>query len=356
MSRCLALVFFTAVALANLLAAGQTTQPTGEPTNEPATTSPSTASDPSTDYLLSVRQGLVRTESLTDYVEKPGLTGQVRSGGGAVSSILAGYWANEFRKIYPNVKIAITFGGKSVGFEQLMAGDVDLVPAARPMSEAEVKTFKAKFGYEPLEIPVAVDAVAIYTNRYTPLESVSLSDLDRMYSRAPRQAANGIYTWGELGIGGPQATHLIHLYSLSAVHSTNQAFKESVLGGEDYRFNVEFQRVPNLLVGAISADRDGIGFMSIMFATKAMRVVPIRTEAGELVLPTYQAALDGEYPLARKQYLVCRKPSDEKMTAAALEFIRFALSRAGQRVLVLRGGYPLDVIQQRKSLAVLNGK
>lgn len=74
---------------------------------------------------------------------------------------------------------------------------------SRPMSEPEIYGFRLRYGYPPLALPVAQDALVVMVNQANPLQSISQRQLDAIFSvtRQCGQAAP-IRNWGALGLPG----------------------------------------------------------------------------------------------------------------------------------------------------------
>lgn len=314
----------------------------------------------STDRRVSARsmmldeQSLFKiTASLKQYEEQTKLSGTLRSQGSASTTILVNRWAEEFTKLYPEVRTQIVGGGIADGLTELLEGKVDLVPMSRPLSETERASFQGRFGYPPVEVPVAYDAVAVYVNLSNPLTDISMANLQAVFARHVTTPSTIPETWMDLGVGGPLSKKLIARYALSQNHGTHTLFREQVLSGEDYRFDVTFERVPGGLLNSLAADQASIGFASVMFANDAVRFLPIRIDEKAALSPTYEQVLNRRYPLARQLTLVVNKPPGKPLSALTCEFLRFALSRSGQRIISLGGNYPITPQMQISALELI---
>ena len=51
------------------------------------------------------------------------------------------------------------------------------------MTEGERKDFQSRYGYEVTEIPIAMDAVAVYVNRQNPIEGLTMDQLDAIFGK-----------------------------------------------------------------------------------------------------------------------------------------------------------------------------
>ncbi len=308
---------------------------------------------PATSLLLDEKTTFELTAGLSQYANPPRVSGIITSVGGGSSAILVNRWAAEFAGFYPDVNLDLHGGGSAAGLSGLIEGKVDLVPMNRPVPAEDIAHFKAKFGYEPAQIVVAQDAEAIFVNKNNPIAGVTLAQLDAIYSRNARRGGGRPEFWRDLGVSGPLAEERISRISLSRVHSSYLYFQEVVMEGADYRFDVDFESVPSSLAQGVGADDAGVGFASVMFATERTRFVPVQAADGSYVLPSYENVLNGKYPLARPMRIVFNRKPDGSMNAAAREFLRFAVSRRGQRIIALAGSYPLTVEEQQEALKTI---
>ena len=100
-----------------------------------------------------------------DYQSTSGVSGTLKSIGSDSLNNLMTLWAEDFKKIYPGVKIEIEGKGSSTAPPALIAGTAQFGPMSRAMRPAEKDQFEAKYGYKPTEVRVAVDALAVFVLR-----------------------------------------------------------------------------------------------------------------------------------------------------------------------------------------------
>ncbi len=77
-------------------------------------------------------------------------------------------WAEEFKRMYPNVNVQIQAAGSSTAPTALTEGVAQFGPMSRAMKSGEEEAFEKRYGYKPTAIRVAVDALAVFVNRTTP--------------------------------------------------------------------------------------------------------------------------------------------------------------------------------------------
>jgi phosphate transport system substrate-binding protein len=308
---------------------------------------------PASGLLLDEKAVFDLTAGLSQYETVPQLSGKLASGGSGLVTILLDRWASEFGTIYPDVALDIQGGGSSASLPAFLEGKMDLMPMSRPLWPDELKQFKDKFGYEPSVIIVAQDAVGVYVNENNPLARLTLSQLDGIYSRNPKRGGVRSEFWRDLGVTGALGEERIARLCLSRAHGTHLFFRDAVMLGEDYRFDVHFEVVSSSVVQGVGADDAGIGFCSVMFATQRTRFVPLQATNGAYLLPSYQNIIGSQYPLTRPMRIVFNRKPDGSMNPVAKEFLRFALSRRGQRIIALAHTYPLTIEQQQKALQTI---
>jgi phosphate transport system substrate-binding protein len=313
-----------------------------------------TSLPPARALLLNEAKIVELTSELAQYEDLPTLTGSLASGGSGLVTLLVNRWAAEFAAFYPNVKFNIRGGGSVESFPDFLDGKLDLMPMGRPLSADEIAEYQSRFGHEPAQIVVGQDAVGIYVNKKNPLAGLTLVQLDGIYSRDAKRGGQRAEFWRDLGVEGDMAEQRVRRLSLSRDHGTHQFFRDEVMLGSDYRFGGQFEMVSSSLVQAVGADDTAIGFASVVFATVRTRFVPLQAADGSYLLPSYENTISGRYPLARPMRIVFHGGPDESINPVAREFLRFAVSRRGQRIIALANNYPLTVEQQQQALQVID--
>src|SRR3954447_19546503 len=88
-----------------------------------------------------------------------GVSGNLSSIGSDTLNNLMTFWAEGFKKVYPNINIQIEGKGSATAPPALIEGTSQIGPMSRPMKNEEIDAFEKKFGYKPTEIKVAIDAL-----------------------------------------------------------------------------------------------------------------------------------------------------------------------------------------------------
>mgnify|MGYP000889286869 FL=1 len=120
--------------------------------------------------------------AIAAYQQVSGVTGSLSSIGSDTLNNLMTLWAEGFKAKYPNVNIQIEGKGSSTAPVALIEGTAQLGPMSRAMKSEEIDEFEKKFGYKPLEVKVAVDALAVYTHKDNPIKGLTLQQVDSIFS------------------------------------------------------------------------------------------------------------------------------------------------------------------------------
>jgi phosphate transport system substrate-binding protein len=279
---------------------------------------------------------------LKPYVQVSGVSGNLNSIGSDTLNNLLTLWAEGFRSVYPNVNIQIEGKGSSTAPVALIEGTAQLGPMSRAMKGSEIDQFEKKYGYKPLEIKVAIDALAVYAHKDNPVKSLSLPEVDAIFSSTFRLGGKPITTWGQVGLTGPFASRPISLFGRNSASGTYGFYKDVALGGGDFSNRVKEQPGSSAVVQGIASDLYAMGYSGIGYRTSGVKTVPIADRPGAKAFePTPENCLSGDYPLARFLYVYVNKNPSRPMDKLTAEFLRFVLSQQGQEVVVKDGYFPL---------------
>lgn len=281
--------------------------------------------------------------SLPDYVRASGVSGNLSSIGSDTLNNLMTLWAEEFAKFYPNVNVQIQGAGSSTAPPALTEGTAMLAPMSRPMRQSEIQEFEARFGYQPTELPVAIDMLAVYVNRDNPITSLSLPQVDAIFSATRRCGApSDIQRWGDLGLTGAWENRDFTLYSRNAVSGTYGFFKDNALCGGDFKSSINEQPGSSSVVQGVTESINGIGYSGIGYRTSGVRAVPLAAAEGAQVFEaTAENGISGDYPLSRFLLVYINKHPNRELDPVTREFIKMVYSKQGQEVVDRDGYVPL---------------
>jgi len=292
---------------------------------------------------------------LPRYSKVEGLRGTLNAAGSDTMLELQTLMAEDFRRLYPQVKIQVEGKGSSTAPPALIEGTVQLGDMSRAMKDQEVDAFEEKFGYPPTRFDVALDTLAVFVNKDNPLVSLTLQQVDAAFSKTRKCGLAGdISTWGKLGLTGSWATAPISLYGRNAASGTYGYFKDHALCKGDFKDSVKEQPGSASVVQGIENDPYGIGYSGIGYVTSGVRAVPIAPAQDQpAVAASAENAANASYPLARFLYVYVNKAPGQPLDRLTAEYLRFILSADGQRVVAKAGFDPLDATVVAEQLAKL---
>ncbi len=293
--------------------------------------------------------------NLNDYVKVQGVAGNLNSVGSDTLNNLMTFWAESFRKKYPNVNIQIEGKGSSTAPPALIEGTSQLGPMSRKMKDKEIEAFEGKYGFKPTTIGVALDSLAVYVNKDNPIEILDLAEVDAAFSKTRKGgAAADVSTWGQLGLTGEWANKPISLYGRNSASGTYGYFKSKALFKGDYKDTVKEQPGSASVVLGVTEDKGGLGYSGIGYKTSGVKAIALSKKGGEAYEPNYDNVLSGKYPLGRLLYINVVKEPNKPMPKLVKEFLKFVLSKEGQEIVIKDGYLPLTAEVAAKQAALLD--
>lgn len=249
--------------------------------------------------------------------------------------ILGQRWAEVYMQKHPGVTIQVTGGGSGTGIAALVNGTTDIAESSRPIKEKEIAAVKEKRGLTVLELPVAVDGLAVYVHNSNPVQELSLAQLKAIYTGA-------IQRWSQ--VGGKDER--IILYSRENNSGTYVYFKEHVLENADFFPTTQTLPGTAAVINAVARDPRGIGYGGIAYG-EGVRHLRVKKDANSpAVEPSMENVLSAKYPISRHLYwYFAGTPTGELR-----RFIEWVLSREGQQVVERVGYYPLSEADRVASL------
>ncbi len=289
---------------------------------------------------------------LPDYTKASGISGNLSSVGSDTLANMMTLWAEEFKRQYPNVNIQIQAAGSSTAPPGLTEGTSNLGPMSRKMKDKEIEAFEKRYGYKPLAIPVAIDALAVYVHKDNPIKGMSIAEVDAVFSSTRKcKHDKDISNWGDLGMSGNWGDKVIQLYGRNSVSGTYGYFKKKGLCKGDFKNTVNEQPGSASVVQSVSSSINGIGYSGIGYKTSGVKAVAItKKKGGKYVDATPENALTGDYPLSRFLYVYVNKHPNKPLAPLDREFIKMVLSKTGQEVVVKDGYIPMPAKMAKKVL------
>lgn len=266
--------------------------------------------------------------------------GNITIKGSDTMVILGQRWAEVFMRSNPGVTVQVTGGGSGTGIAALINGTTNIAESSRPMKDKEKAGVKERFGKEVLELPVAVDGLAVYVHSSNPINELSVPQIRAIYTGA-------VTNWKQ--VGGKDER--IILYSRENNSGTYVYFKEHVLENKDFHPTAQTLPGTAAVINAVSKDSKSIGYGGIAYGegVKHLKVKP--DDKSEAVEPSMENVLAAKYPISRYLYwYFAGQPAGEVKKLA-----EWVVSKDGQSVVENVGYYPLNETDRVASAAKLTG-
>ena len=208
-------------------------------------------------------------------VESVELNGTIKLAGSTSMEKLCEAMAESFMERNPGVTVTVEYTGSGAGLESLAAGSVDIGNASRGLKDEE----KASGAVENI---VAIDGIAVITNKSCSIKDVTSKDLAKIYS-------GEITDWAELG-GEEQPIIVI---GREAGSGTRDAFEE-LLEVKDVCTYAQELDSTGAVLAKVATTPGAIGYVSLDVVDDTVSGLKI-----DGVEPTEEEILAGNYMLQR---------------------------------------------------------
>ncbi len=293
--------------------------------------------------------------ALPSYTKATGVSGNLTSVGSDTLNNLMTLWAEDYKKLYPNINIQIQGAGSSTAPPALTESTANLGPMSRMMKGAEIAAFEKAKGYKPTAVPVAIDALAVFVHKDNPVKSMKMEVVDAIFSDTRKCGHDKAVTnWGDAGLSGAWAKRDLQIYGRNSVSGTYGYFKEKALCKGDFKTNVNEQPGSASVVQSVGSSINGIGYSGIGYKTSSVRTVPLVGKDGEIYDANEKNAVSGKYPLARFLYVYVNKAPNKPLQPLEAEFLKMVLSKQGQMVVEKDGYIPLPAKEAAKVMKMLD--
>ena len=243
-------------------------------------------------------------------------------GSNTIGEALAPSLVEAFLKRKPGLDTSIENVHTSSGFKALAAGDCDVGMASRTMNDKEAQTL-LELRAPATEHVIALDAIAVIVHPESRVRTLDTEQVKGIFTGAIRD-------WSEVGgVAGP-----IEVDALDPRSTTGDMFKEVALGGRDLAEGARRFDDSARLSDRVSSERGAVGFVGLAWVRSASAVA-ISERGLPGTLPSPLTVSSETYPLSRRLYLYTLP---RPRAPAVTDFVTFALSNEGQRV-VRQSGY-----------------
>ena len=225
-----------------------------------------------------------------------------------------------FERKYPGTGVTLQRPGSGEGIAALIAGRTDIAPASRPANRAELQAAK-KAGVKLLPQNIGSYGVAVIVNAANPVRNLTPAQVRALFNG---RTGN----WSKVR-GNDQP---VNVYTLGKNTGARAGFQDLAMRGDEYAASAKVLPDYASIVKAVAADPNAIGYADMGPLPDGVRSLLINGE------PANTAAIyERVYPYANMLYLYTL---EQKTTPTAKKFIRYVLSKDGQRIVQKAGFVP----------------
>lgn len=243
-------------------------------------------------------------------------------------------WAEAYRKIDPDVAVAVSGGGSGTGIAALINGTVDLANSSRAMKPKEISLAKSK-GHNPVRHIVGYDALAVFLHKDNPLDRLAIPQLAEIFGEEGE-----INEWSQIGIDVPGCKNQeMIIVSRQNNSGTYAYFRKAVLGKRrDYKMGTLDMHGSKDVVDLVEKTPCAIGYSGLAYATDHSKMLCIAKGSNdECVMPSVQSASDRSYPVARPLFMYTNGEPGGKIK----KYLDWILSDEGQCIILKKGYAPV---------------
>jgi phosphate transport system substrate-binding protein len=234
-------------------------------------------------------------------------------------------WAEAFMQAHPKVSVAVTGGGSGTGIAALLSKTCDIAELSRELKPEEIAMAKER-GFDPKQITVALDGLAVVVHPANPLSQLTMDQLAAIFSGA-------VTNWREIG----GADLPIVVLSREVNSGTHVYFKEHVLRQGEKESQAEFAANALMLSSsqAIADEVDqnpgAIGYYGMGYISPREKALAIAKDADSaFIQPTIENVVSNAYPISRPLLMVTRGQPQ----GLVADFVNFVLSPEGQKIVI----------------------
>jgi len=231
------------------------------------------------------------------------------------------------------VKVSVSGGGSGVGIASLANNTVDICTSSRRMKGEELVRIEED-GRKVTELIIGYDALLICVHKDCGLKTVSVEQLQKLWSTGE------ISTWNDLEVKNPSGEVTLH-----GQKNTSGAYeffrgKMKTADGPLPKFveGIQDAASSEALLQAVAGDESAMGYAVFGSKHAGVKFVEVSTAPEAKAVPaTSENVISGIYPLSRPLYLYTTTPD----APGVKEFLAFARSEAGQKLVAAEGFAPL---------------
>ena len=224
----------------------------------------------------------------------------------------------------------VTFYNTAVGFERLVAGDVDLFFGAKP--SASQQEYAKEAGVELVYTPIGKEAFVFFVEEDNPVSSLTTDEIKSIYH-------GDITNWSKLG-GKSEVIIAFQRPERSGSQSMMVYFMGDVSLKKPLTYEME-DSMSGIIekVAEYQNEAGAIGYTFRYFLEGLNEVENVKMLEINDVYPSNETIQNGTYPLVTTLYCITVKNNDNPYVQKVVDFL---LSEDGQFLIEMTGYSPLN--------------
>lgn len=223
---------------------------------------------------------------------------------------LAEAFKANMKKLGQNIAFEIAAEGSSTGVASVIDATSEIGMSSRDPKPKEIAKAQSK-GVDMKAITVAKDGIAIIVHESSPLDSISLDEVEMIFS-------GDVTDWSAITLQSGK----ISAYTRNTSSGTYAVFQKLGMSSRDYGTDTQKMAGNEQIAAEVAKNPNGIGYVGLAYLkTPGVKVLPI-----DGIDPT-----SGTYPLARPLYYLI--DNNKKLSPLANSFIGFSMSPEGQDII-----------------------
>ncbi len=249
---------------------------------------------------------------------------------------LAQAWAEEYKKIQPNVGIAVSGGGSGTGIAALINGTVDIANSSRPMKDEEKQAALKNTGKEVQEYVVGLDALAIFVHPSNPISGLTMEEIACIYGTDGK-----CDSWSDVRgttVPGCDGNKIIRV-SRQSNSGTYQYFREVVIGAEkDLKSGSMDLNGSKEAVDLVEKTPCSIGYSGMGYLNEKVKAICVsKDKDSNCIAPTLETATNKTYPIARELYMYTSGTPSEEVKA----YMQWIMGDSAREITIKSGYVPV---------------
>lgn len=199
------------------------------------------------------------------------------------------------------VRVTVGESGTGGGFRKFCRGETHISDASRPITASEMAACRSA-GIQYVEIPVAFDALTVVVHPSSPLRSITVEELRRIWEPGAQGRVNN---WRQVNPAWPDLP--LVLFGPGTASGTFDYFTEAVNGrSRASRSDYTPSEDDNVIVQGVASNPGAMGYFGLAYYEEnrgRLRALAIDGGSGP-VEPTVANAENGSYaPLSRPMFI-----------------------------------------------------